>query len=138
MIDEKINKTLKELEQGLKDVESARKQVERTVSSFSNLNTTTLDYVSKLGTITTKVQELVDNVGKDYAQKVSNFERDRDKILKSAQAATEKLSSAIDGFNDSLYGIENRLRYSIIINVLSFVAIGGLIILLLYNHVIDF
>ena len=138
MIDEKINKTLKELEQGLKDVESARKQVERTVSSFSNLNTTTLDYVSKLGTITTKVQELVDNVGKDYAQKVSNFERDRDKILKSTQAATEKLSSAIDGFNDSLYGIENRLRYSIIINVLSFVAIGGLIILLLYNHVIDF
>lgn len=138
MIDEKINKTLKELEQGLKDVESARKQVERTVSSFSNLNTTTLDYVSKLGTITTKVQELVDNVGKDYAQKVSNFERDRDKILKSTQAATEKLSSAIDGFNDSLYGIENRLRYSIVINVLSFVAIGGLIILLLYNHVIDF
>lgn len=138
MIDEKINKTLKELEQGLKDVESARKQVERTVSSFSNLNTTTLDYVSKLGTITTKVQELVDNVGKDYAQKVGNFERDRDKILKSTQAATEKLSSAIDGFNDSLYGIENRLRYSIIINVLSFVAIGGLIILLLYNHVIDF
>jgi hypothetical protein len=97
-----------------------------------------LDYVSKLGTITTKVQELVDNVGKDYAQKVGNFERDRDKILKSTQAATEKLSSAIDGFNDSLYGIENRLRYSIIINVLSFVAIGGLIILLLYNHVIDF
>lgn len=138
MIDEKINKTLKELEQGLKDVESARKQVERTVSSFSNLNTTTLDYVSKLGTITTKVQELVDNVGKDYAQKVGNFERDRDKILKSTQAVTEKLSSAIDGFNDSLYGIENRLRYSIIINVLSFVAIGGLIILLLYNHVIDF
>ena len=138
MIDEKINKTLKELEQGLKDVESARKQVERTVSSFSNLNTTTLDYVNKLGTITTKVQELVDNVGKDYAQKVSNFERDRDKILKSTQAATEKLSSAIDGFNDSLYGIENRLRYSIIINVLSFVSIGGLIFLLLNNHVIDF
>jgi len=138
MIDEKINKTLKELEQGLKDVESARKQVERTVSSFSNLNTTTLDYVSKLGTITTKVQELVDNVGKDYAQKVSNFERDRDKILKSTQAATEKLSSAIDGFNDSLYGIENRLRYSIIINVLSFVTIGGLIFLLLNNHIIVF
>ena len=83
-------------------------------------------------------QYLVDNVGKDYAQKVSNFERDRDKILKSTQAATEKLSSAIDGFNDSLYGIENRLRYSIIINVLSFVSIGGLIFLLLNNHVIDF
>ena len=138
MIDEKINKTLKELEQGLKDVESARKQVERTVSSFSNLNTTTLDYVNKLGTITTKVQELVDNVGKDYAQKVNDFERDRDKILKSTQVATEKLSSATDGFNDSLYAIENRLRYSLIINIISLVIIGCLLFLLFNNHVINF
>ena len=137
MIDEKINKTLKELEQGLKDVESARKQVERTVSSFSNLNTTTLDYVNKLGTITTKVQELVDNVGKDYAQKVNDFERDRDKILKSTQVATEKLSSATDGFNDSLYAIENRLRYSLIINIISLVIIGCLLFLLFNNHVIN-
>lgn len=138
MIDEKINKTLKELEQGLKDVESARKQVERTVSSFSNLNTTTLDYVNKLGTITTKVQELVDNVGKDYAQKVNDFERDRDKILKSTQVATEKLSSATDGFNDSLYAIENRLRYSLIINIIFLVIIGCLLFLLFNNHVINF
>lgn len=138
MIDEKINKTLKELEQGLKNVESARKQVERTVSSFSNLNTTTLDYVNKLGTITTKVQELVDNVGKDYAQKVNDFERDRDKILKSTQVATEKLSSATDGFNDSLYAIENRLRYSLIINIISLVIIGCLLFLLFNNHVINF
>ena len=138
MIDEKINKTLKELEQGLKDVESARKQVERTVSSFSNLNTTTLDYVNKLGTITTKVQELVDNVGKDYAQKVNDFERDRDKILKYTQVATEKLSSATDGFNDSLYGIENRLRYCLIINIISFITLGCLLFFLFNNHVIDF
>ena len=138
MIDEKINNTLKELEQGLKNVESARKQVERTVSSFSNLNTTTLDYVNKLGTITTKVQELVDNVGKDYAQKVNDFERDRDKILKSTQVATEKLSSATDGFNDSLYAIENRLRYSLIINIISLVIIGCLLFLLFNNHVINF
>ena len=138
MIDEKINKTLKELEQGLKNVESARKQVERTISSFSNLNTTTLDYVNKLGTITTKVQELVDNVGKDYAQKVNDFERDRDKILKSTQVATEKLSSATDGFNDSLYAIENRLRYSLIINIISLVIIGCLLFLLFNNHVINF
>ena len=131
MIDEKINKTLKELEQGLKDVESARKQVERTVSSFSNLNTTTLEYVSKLGTITTKVQELVGYVGKDYAQKVKDFEKDREAVIKSSNAATEKLSNATEEFKDSLLGIQTKLKYSLIVNAVLLVAIAAIVILLL-------
>jgi DNA repair exonuclease SbcCD ATPase subunit len=123
MIDEKINKTLKELEQGLKDVESARKQVERTVSSFSNLNTTTLDYVNKLGTITTKVQELVDNVGKDYAQKVKDFEKDREVVIKSSNTATEKLSNATEVFKDSLVEIQTKLKYSLIVG--NYILVGN-------------
>ena len=67
MIDEKINNSLRELEQGLKSMESARKQVEKTVNSYDGLNSTTAEYVSKLGTITTKIQELVDTIGKDYS-----------------------------------------------------------------------
>ena len=46
MMDEKINNSLKELEQRLQNVESARKQVEKTVSSYDNLNKTTAEYVS--------------------------------------------------------------------------------------------
>jgi len=131
MIDEKINKTLKELEQGLQDVESARKQVERTVSSFSNLNTTTLEYVSKLGTITTKVQELVGYVGKDYAQKVKDFEKDREAVIKSSNAATEKLSNATEEFKESLFEIQTKLKYSLIVNAVSLVVIGTIVLLLL-------
>jgi methyl-accepting chemotaxis protein len=131
MIDEKINKTLKELEQGLQDVESARKQVERTVSSFSNLNTTTLEYVSKLGTITTKVQELVGYVGKDYAQKVKDFEKDREAVIKSSNAATEKLSNATEEFKDSLFEIQTKLKYSLMVNAVSLVVIGTIVLLLL-------
>ena len=56
MIDEKINNSLKELEQGLKDIESARKQVEKTVNSYDGLNKTTGEYVTKLGALTTKIQ----------------------------------------------------------------------------------
>ena len=52
MIEEKINNSLKELEQGLRDIESARKQVEKTVSSYDGLTKTTGDYVTKLGSIT--------------------------------------------------------------------------------------
>jgi methyl-accepting chemotaxis protein len=131
MIDERINKTLKELEQGLQDVESARKQVERTVSSFSNLNTTKLEYVSKLGTITTKVQELVGYVGKDYAQKVKDFEKDREAVIKSSNAATEKLSNATEEFKDSLFEIQTKLKYSLIVNAVSLVVIGTIVLLLL-------
>jgi len=131
MIDEKINKTLKELEQGLQDVESARKQVERTVSSFSNLNATTLEYVSKLGTITTKIQELVGYVGKDYAQKVKDFEKDREAVIKSSNAATEKLSNATEEFKDSLFEIQTKLKYSLIVNAVSLVVIGTIVLLLL-------
>ena len=130
MIDEKINKTLKELEQGLKDVESARKQVERTVSSFSNLNSTTLEYVDKLGTITTKVQELVDNIGKDYIQKVKDFEKNRETVIKSSNAAIEKLSNATEEFKDSLVDIQTKLKYSLIVNAVSLVAIAVIIFLL--------
>jgi len=131
MIDERINKTLKELEQGLKDVESARKQVERTVSSFSNLNTTTWEYVSKLGTITTKIQELVGYVGKDYAQKVKDFEEDREAVIKSSNTATEKLSNATEEFKESLFEIQTKLKYSLIVNAVSLVVIGAILFLLM-------
>ncbi len=131
MIDEKINKTLKELELGLQDVESARKQVERTVSSFSNLNTSTLEYVSKLDIITTKIKELVDSVGKDYDQKVKAFEKDKDTVIKASNAATEKLSNATEEFKDSLFEIQTKLKYSIILNVVSLLAIAGIIFSLL-------
>jgi len=131
MIDERINKTLKELEQGLQDVESARKQVERTVSSFSNLNTTTLEYVSKLGTITTKIQELVGYVGKDYAQKVKDFEKDREAVIKSSNAATEKLSNATEELKESLFEIQTKLKYSLIVNAVSLVVIGAILFLLM-------
>lgn len=131
MIDERINKTLKELEQGLQDVESARKQVERTVSSFSNLNTTTLEYVSKLGTITTRIQELVGYVGKDYAQKVKDFEKDREAVIKSSNTATEKLSNATEEFKESLFEIQTKLKYSLIVNAVSLVVIGAILFLLM-------
>jgi hypothetical protein len=90
-----------------------------------------LEYVGNLGTITTKVQELVDNVGKDYAQKVKDFEKDREAVIKSSNAATEKLSNATEGFKDSLLEIQTRLKYSLIINAVSFVVIGAIAFLLL-------
>ena len=131
MIDEKINNSLKELEQGLKNVESARKQVEKTVNSYDGIKATTTDYVNKLGTITNKIQEIVDSIGKDYAKKVTEFEKDREIVINASNAATEKLSNATDEFNNSLSAIQTKLKYSLIVNAVSLVAIGIIVFLLL-------
>ena len=131
MIDEKINNSLRELEQGLKDLESARKQVEKTVNSYNGLNATTADYVSKLGTITTRIQELVDTIGKDYSQKVKAFDEDRKTVVNASTAATEKLTNATEEFKNSLGEIRSKLKYSLIINAVSFVAIAAILLLFL-------
>jgi len=131
MIDEKINNSLRELEQGLKNVESARKQVEKTVSSYDGLNKTTAEYVNQLGVITTKVKELVDSIGKDYDLKVKAFEKDRDAVVKASNTATEKLTNATEEFKESLFDIQMKLKYSLIVNVVSLVAITAIVFLLL-------
>ncbi len=131
MIDEKINNSLRELEQGLKSMESARKQVEKTVNSYDGLNSTTAEYVNKLGTITTKIQDLVDAIGKDYSLKVRAFEKDRETVINASTAATEKLSNATEEFKDSLVEIQTKLKYSLIVNAVSLVAVATILFFLL-------
>ena len=131
MIDEKINNSLRELEQGLKSMESARKQVEKTVNSYDGLNSTTAEYVSKLGTITAEIQELVDAIGKDYSQKVKAFEKDREMVINASIAANKKLSNATEEFRDSLVEIQTKLKYSLIVNAVSLVAIAAILFFLL-------
>ena len=131
MIDEKINNSLKELEQSLSSIEAARKQVQETVDSYEDLKSTTAEYVRKLGNISTRIQELVNIIGKDYSQKIEDFERDREIIRYASNAATEKLSKATDSFKDSLSDIQAKLKYSLIINAILLVAISVLIFFLL-------
>jgi DNA repair exonuclease SbcCD ATPase subunit len=131
MIEDKINNSLRELEQGLKNVESARKQVEKTVNSYNGLNKTTAEYVSQLGVITTKVKELVDSIGNDYNLKVKAFEKDRDAVIKASFVATDKLSDATEDFKNSLFEINKKLKYGLIVNVVTLVAIAVTVFLLL-------
>ncbi len=131
MIDEKINTSLKELEQGLQNVESARKQVEKTVKSFDGLNTTTTEFVSKLGIITTKIQELVDSIGKDYAKKVKDFEKDRASITEASNVAIGELAKATNEYKDSFDDIDYKLKFSLLINAFTLMLIIILFFILL-------
>lgn len=129
MIDQRINDSLKELEQGLKNIDSARKQVERTVNSFDGLNGSTSEYVSKLGTLTSKVKGLISAIETDYNQKTAAFEKDRKSIIESANSATQKLADATEAFANSLNKIDTKLKYSMIVNAVLFVILGVVVFL---------
>ena len=128
MIDQRINDSLKELEQGLKNIDSARKQVERTINSYDVLHNSTSEYVTQLRDLTTKVKELVAAIGTDYNQKVAAFEKDRKSVIDSANSASQKLSEATDSFRNSLNKVESRLNYSLAINFVLAIILGVVII----------
>lgn len=129
MIDQRINDSLKELEQSLKDIDSARKQVENTIESYDGLHDSVSEYVAQLEKITTKVEELIALVGTDYKQKVEEFDKDCKSIIESANSASQKLSEATDSFNNSLNKIEKKQNYSMIINIILAIILGGIIVL---------
>ena len=129
MMDQRINDSLKELEQSLKNLDSARKQVEKTMESYDGLHDSVSEYVAQLEKITTKVEELIVVVGTDYTQKVEEFDKDCKSIIESANSASQKLSEATDSFNNSLNKIEAKQNYSLIINVVLAIILGSIIVL---------
>ena len=129
MIDQRINDSLKELEQSLKNLDSARKQVEKTMESYDGLHDSVSEYVAQLEKITTKVEELIVVVGTDYTQKVEEFDKDCKSIIESANSASQKLSEATDSFNNSLNTIETKQNYSMMINIVLAIILGSIIVL---------
>lgn len=128
-MDQRINDSLKELEQSLKNLDSARKQVEKTIESYEGLHDSVSEYVAQLEKITTKVEELIVVVGTDYKQKVKGFDNDCKSIIESANSASQKLSEATDSFNNSLNKIEAKQNYNLIINVVLAIILGSIIVL---------
>ena len=131
MIDERINNSLKELEQSLKSLDAARKQVEKTVNSYDGLSVTTAEYVNNLGIVTHKVHELVNSIGNDYSLKVKAFEKDRETVINATKTVTNELSKVTEEFKYSLIDVQIRLKYSLIINIVSLAVIGILAYFLL-------
>ena len=129
MIDQRINDSLKELEQSLKNIDSARKQVEKTIESYDGLHDSASEYVAQLKKTTTKVEELIAAVGTDYKQKVEEFDKDCKSIIESANSASQKLSEATESFNNSLNKIDAKQNYCMIINIVLAIILGGIILL---------
>lgn len=127
MIDERINQSLMQLEAQLKDVKSAREQVESTVNSFDGLKSTTSSYVTSLKNIETKLTEIVSLVGNDYKSKVNEFEKGQDAIVKSCNEAIDKVKNTAYKIKKdvslNIKSIQDKLKYILIANLAIFVAL---------------
>lgn len=103
MIDERINKSLTEIETQLRNLESARVQVDKTVNAFDELNSTTKDYVSSLNEIHSKLADLINLVGEDYTKNVSEFKKDRAEIINSTNNLLERIDNTANDVKKEIY-----------------------------------
>lgn len=125
MIDERINKTLSDMEANLRQVESAKKQVESTVNSFSGLTGTTSQYVNSLSRINKNLDSLVRIVGEDYEKNIQDLNQEKDAILQACNSALESLNSATEDVKEnvanSIEELRKKMNYTIIANAVIFV-----------------
>lgn len=122
MIDEKINKSLQELESQLRSISAARKQVDDTVNSFTGLKSTTSGYVESLNGISSSLSTLIDGVNKNYKSDITEFEKDRKEIIKSTTDILGKIDATTNeiqkSVQDTINSIQGKLNFIFIINII--------------------
>lgn len=122
MIDEKINKTLSELEANLRNVESARKQVESTVNSYEGLKAVTANYVKNLSSIGNNLDTLITAIGEDYKNNTESFRQDCKEITTSCNSLISKINDAVEDIKDEVSSLIEKFHkkfiYIIICNVI--------------------
>lgn len=125
MIDEKINKTLTELEVNLRNIESARRQVENTINSYDGLKTVTANYVKSLSTIKDNLDALIATIGEDYKNNTESFRQDCKEIETSCNSLVSKINDAVDNtkgeVSSQIDKFHKKFMYVIICNVIVWV-----------------
>lgn len=125
MIDEKINKTLSELEVGLRNIEAARKQVENIVNSYGELKGATSNYVESLSSVNENLKELVHAIRDDYNSKSESFEKDCKNISDSCYVLISAINKSVEdvknNVSSSINKIHRKFTYVLICNFILFV-----------------
>lgn len=127
MIDDKIQSTLCELENQLRGIDSAHKQVKTTVNAFEELKDETSAYVRDLGKIQEGIHSIVFLLEKHNKEQTLAIEKDREQIIKSCNAAIEQLSTATqdaeEAINTAISAFSNKLNIIIGLNIAAVVAV---------------
>ena len=102
--------------------------MEKTVISFNGINDSTQQYVSSLSEIKTTLDEIIKQIGKNYENKVSEFEKDRHEIFESSKKAIKGIEEATNNITKLLASnanlLQKKLTYILILNI---IIIAGII-----------
>lgn len=123
MIDERINKSLAELEKQLKDVDAAKKQVEQTVNAYDGLKKSTKAYSDSLNDIQSTLKDIISLVGEDYSNKVQAFEDEIKRIQSLATESIENTNNASTMVTNSVSNVvkstQRKLTISIVLSAIT-------------------
>ena len=89
-----INTSLERLEQSLKDIESAKQQVEKTVGTSNELQGVVAKYITSLDTLLTSVKEWMTEISSFQSSNITEIEKTIENIRKSCDKVIEKFSAA--------------------------------------------
>lgn len=99
-MDEKlINELIEQLEQNLKNVESARQQVEKTVGAYDVLKTEVNKYTIELSFITQNVRTMISQLEEMKERFLGNIST---KIVDEINLAVTTITTAIDGISSQI------------------------------------
>lgn len=97
-----INTSLERLEQSLKDIESAKNQVEKTVKTSNELQGVVAGYVSSLDTLLTNVKEWVEEISSFQGSNITGIEKSIVNVQNSCDKVIEKFTNSTDKVSDNL------------------------------------
>lgn len=97
-----INTSLERLEQSLKDIESAKKQVENTVKTSNELQGVVAGYVSSLDSLLTNVKDWVKEISSFQGSNITGIEKSIVNVQNSCDKVIEKFTNSTDKVSDNL------------------------------------
>lgn len=131
MIDEKINKSLFEIEKELRTLNSARNQVDAIVKTNEELSKVASSYVSSMNALTREVTELVKSIESDYLKRISELKKQQDVVqdttINTLNAVTEATNKVIQIVQKTVRSLQTISTIGIVLNVVI------IIILMVFN-----
>ena len=97
-----INTSLERLEQSLKDIQSAKQQVEKTVETSDKLQGVVSKYVSSLDTLLKGVQDWVKEISSFQSSNITDLEKTIEKVRKSCDKVIENFTTSTNKLSDDL------------------------------------
>lgn len=97
-----INTSLERLEQSLKDIKSAKQQVEQTVATSTELQGIVSGYVSSLDSLLTNVKNWVNEISSFQSSNLSGIEKSIGNIQRSCDKVVENFTSSTGELSTNL------------------------------------